>query len=59
VAAFFFGATRLALKLFPSLLLRLNLNKTSALVAIVPVILYTFIAGLGVAAPAGERSLFF
>ena len=50
VAAFFFGATRLTLRLFPSLLLRLNLNKTSALVAIVPVILYTFIAGLGVAA---------
>ena len=50
VAAFFFGATRLILKLFPSLLLRLNLNKTSALVAIVPVIFYTFIAGLGVAA---------
>jgi competence protein ComEC len=50
VAAFFFGATRLALKLFPSLLLRLNLNKASALVAIVPVILYTFIAGLGIAA---------
>ena len=50
VAAFFFGATRLLLKLFPSLLLRLNLNKTSALVAIVPVIFYTFIAGLGVAA---------
>jgi competence protein ComEC len=50
VAAFFFGATRLALKLFPSLLLRLNLNKTSALVAVVPVILYTFIAGLGIAA---------
>jgi competence protein ComEC len=50
VAAFFFGATRLSLKLFPSLLLRLNLNKTSALVAIVPVIFYTFIASLGVAA---------
>ena len=50
VAAFFFGAARLTLKLFPSLLLRLNLNKTSALVAIVPVIFYTFIAGLGVAA---------
>ena len=50
VAAFFFGATRFLLRLFPSLLLRLNLNKTSALVAIVPVIFYTFIAGLGVAA---------
>jgi competence protein ComEC len=50
VAAFFFGATRLILKRFPPLLLRLNLNKTSALVAIVPVIFYTFIAGLGVAA---------
>jgi hypothetical protein len=50
VAAFFFGVTRLTLKLSPSLLLRLNLNKTSALVAIVPVIFYTFIAGLGVAA---------
>ena len=50
VAAFFFGATRLILKLFPLLLLRLNLNKTSALVAVVPVIFYTFIAGLGVAA---------
>ncbi len=50
VAAFFFGAARLILKFFPSLLLRLNLNKTSALVAIIPVIFYTFIAGLGVAA---------
>jgi len=50
VAAFFFGATRLTLRLFPSLLLHLNLNKTSALVAVVPVIFYTFIAGLGVAA---------
>lgn len=50
VAAFFFGAARLVLKFFPYLLLRLNLNKASALVAIVPVIFYTFIAGLGVAA---------
>jgi competence protein ComEC len=50
VAAFFFGATRFFLKLFPFLLLRLNLNKTSALVAIIPVIFYTFIAGLGMAA---------
>jgi competence protein ComEC len=50
VAAFFFGATRWVLKLFPSLLLRLPLSKTSALMAIVPVIFYTFIAGLGVAA---------
>ena len=50
VAAFFFGMTRLTLKLFPYLLLRLDLNKTSALVAVVPVIFYTFIAGLGVAA---------
>jgi competence protein ComEC len=50
VAAFFFGATRWVLKLFPSLLLRLSLSKTSAGVAVVPVIFYTFIAGLGVAA---------
>jgi competence protein ComEC len=50
VAAFFFGATRFVLRFFPFLLLRLNLNKTSALVAIVPVIFYLFIAGAGVAA---------
>ncbi len=50
VAAFFFGATRFLLRRFPFLLLRLNLNKTSALVAIIPVFFYTFIAGLGVAA---------
>ena len=49
VAAFFFGATRWILKLFPSILLRLSLSKTSALVAVVPVIFYSFIAGLGVA----------
>jgi len=55
VAEFFFGVTRLILKLFPPLLLRLNLNKTSALVAVFPVVFYTFIAGLGVAAVrAGE-----
>jgi hypothetical protein len=54
VAVFFFKATRLILKLFPSLPLRLNLNKTSALAAIVPVIFYTFIAGLGVAAGREE-----
>jgi hypothetical protein len=53
VAAFFFGVTRLTLKLFPSLLLRLNLNKTSGLVAIVPVFFYTLIVGLGVAAVGG------
>jgi len=35
---------------FPFLLLRLNLNKTSALTAVVPVIFYLFIAGAGVAA---------
>jgi competence protein ComEC len=50
VAAFFFGATRLVLKFFPFLLLCVNLNKATALVAILPVIFYTFIAGLGVAA---------
>jgi competence protein ComEC len=50
VAAFFFGAIRFFFKLFPFLLLRVNLNKASALVAIVPVIFYTFIAGAGVAA---------
>ena len=50
VAAFFFGATRFLIRLFPPLLLHLHLNKTSALVAIVPVIFYTFIAGMGVAA---------
>jgi len=50
VAAFFFGVTRWILKLFPAMLLRLPLSKTSALVAVVPVIFYTFIAGLGVAA---------
>ena len=49
VAAFFFGATRWILKLFPSIPLSLPLSKTSALVAVVPVIFYTFIAGLGVA----------
>jgi competence protein ComEC len=50
VAAFFFGAIRLFFKMFPSLLLRVNLNKASALVAVVPVIFYLFIAGAGVAA---------
>jgi competence protein ComEC len=50
VAAFFFGAARFILRFFPFLLLRLNLDKTSALVAVVPVIFYLFIAGLGVAA---------
>jgi competence protein ComEC len=50
VAAFFFGLTRFLVRLFPPLLLRFNLNKTSALVAIFPVIFYTFIAGMGVAA---------
>ena len=35
---------------FPFLLLRLSFKKTSALVAVIPVIFYTFIAGLGVAA---------
>ena len=50
VAAFFFGATRLILRFFPFLLLRVNVNKASAVVAILPVIFYTFIAGLGVAA---------
>jgi len=49
VAAFFFGVTRWILKLFPAMLLRLPLSKTSALVAVVPVIFYTFIAGLGLA----------
>jgi competence protein ComEC len=39
VAAFFFGATRFVLRFFPFLLLRLSLNKTSALVAVIPVIL--------------------
>ena len=50
VAAFFFGLTRFLVRLFPPLLLRFNLNKTSALAAIFPVIFYTFIAGMGVAA---------
>jgi competence protein ComEC len=50
VAAFFFGVTRWALKLFPSILLHLSLSKTSAFVAMVPVIFYTFVAGMGVAA---------
>ncbi len=50
VAAFFFGATRLFVKSSPFLLLRFNLNKISALGAVAPVIFYTFIAGLGVAA---------
>lgn len=50
VAAFFFGVVRLFLKLFPSLLLRWPLNKVAASTAIIPVIFYTFIAGLGVAA---------
>ena len=48
VAAFLFGATRWILKLFPAILLRLSLSKTSALVAVVAVIFYTFIVGLGV-----------
>jgi competence protein ComEC len=50
VAAFFFGATRFILRFFPFFLLRLDLNKTSALAAVIPVIFYTFIAGLGLAA---------
>ncbi len=50
VAAFFFGLIRLVMKLFPFLLLRCPLNKVAAAAAIVPVIFYTFIAGLGVAA---------
>lgn len=50
VAAFFFGVARLFLKLFPSLLLHWPLNKVAASTAIIPVIFYTFIAGLGVAA---------
>ncbi|MGB9698322.1 MAG: DNA internalization-related competence protein ComEC/Rec2 [Thermodesulfobacteriota bacterium] len=50
VAAFFFGVARLFMKLFPSLLLRWPLNKMAASMAIIPVIFYTFIAGLGVAA---------
>lgn len=50
VAAFFFGVARLFIKLFPSLLLRWPLNKVAASTAIIPVIFYTFIAGLGVAA---------
>ena len=50
VAAFFFGLTRFLVRLFPPLLLRFNLNKVSALMAIFPVIFYTFIAGMGVAA---------
>jgi len=50
VAAFFFGVARFIMKLFPSLLLRCPLNKVAASTAIIPVIFYTFIAGLGVAA---------
>lgn len=50
VAAFFFGVARGLMKLFPALLLRWPLNKAAALAAIIPVIFYTFIAGLGVAA---------
>jgi len=50
VAAFFFGLTRFLMRLFPPLLLYFNLNKISALAAISPVIFYTFIAGMGVAA---------
>jgi len=45
VAAFFFEAIRLIFKLFSFLLLRVNLNKASALVAIVPVIFYASIRG--------------
>jgi hypothetical protein len=45
VAGFFPGVIRLISKLFPFLLLRVNLNKAAALVAIVPVIFYTFIRG--------------
>jgi len=50
VAGFFFAAARAFLKSFPSLLLRFSLNRMAALTAIVPVIFYTFIAGLGIAA---------
>jgi competence protein ComEC len=50
VAAFFFGAARLLFRFFPPLLLRFDLNKAAALAAIFPVVFYTFIAGLGVAA---------
>ena len=45
VVAFFSGAVHLIFKLFPFLLLRVNLNKASAPVAIVPVIFYRFIRG--------------
>jgi len=45
VAAFFFGVIRLIFILFPFLLLQVNLNKASALGAIVPVIFYSFIRG--------------
>ena len=50
VAGFFFALTRFLLKLSPYLLLRFELNKAAALVAVVPVIFYTFLAGLGLAA---------
>jgi len=50
VAGFFFALTRFLLKLSPYLLLRFELNKVSALAAVVPVIFYTFLAGLGLAA---------
>ncbi len=50
VAGFFFALTRFMLKRSPYLLLRFELNKASALVAVVPVIFYTFLAGLGLAA---------
>jgi len=57
VAASFFGLPRFVVRLFPPLLLRFNLNKVSALMAIFPFIFYTFIAGLGVAAVVKKGTL--
>ncbi len=48
VVSFFVIFTMLIMKPFPYLLLRFNLFKVSTLIAMIPVAIYTFIAGLGV-----------
>lgn len=48
VAFFSFLAVQLLMKSFPTLLLRYDLLKTSTILAVIPVITYTFIAGAGV-----------
>jgi len=48
VVSFFVIVTMLIMKPFPYLLLRFNVVKISAFIAVIPVLIYTFIAGLGV-----------